>query len=335
MAASRSNRFRFPLWIFLTIFLTGWPLAWLLLERQLFHLGVRIGILLALLGVLAALAGQQLVRRRDREVIGLLSQALRHLEGPEGDVEEPALLLPIAQPLRGQLQHLLRRLRESYQASLQFAQNAAHELQTPLAIIKGNVELLLQSDRLTEEEIETLGVILQHTNRLGKLNSALILLSKIDNRRFADDGLIDIRRISERVLHLFSDLIRIQEIEVRTSFRQSVQVQMSETLAEILIANLIQNAIRHNAGEKGYIDIHLDHGQWSITNPGEWLEEDPQTLFKRFERRSASEESLGLGLSIVQRICERYGFTVSYDHRDALHKLLIDFGAAGRRTENK
>jgi len=262
----------------------------------------------------------QLIRKQ-------LFQILETLE--EFDVDEPKKVafeespFPIFNDLNEYLVELIDRVRKNYQANKQFTQNASHELQTPLAIIKGHIELLLQSPRIQEKEIESLGTVLQNTNRLSKINRALILLSKIEHDRFIDTKKVNIKNIIEEILYNFQDLIQIQRIEIHKFYDANLEVEMSETLAEILITNLIQNAIRYNIDVDGFIKININNNAFSISNSGHPPTMPIETLFKRFKRNSEVEESLGLGLSIVKRICEQSELVVDYKYNDGLHQLSI------------
>jgi signal transduction histidine kinase len=97
---------------------------------------------------------------------------------------------------------------------------------------------------------------------------------------------------------------------------------MSTTLAEILMANLLQNAIRHNLSE-GYIKIEINKKELKISNPGKPLATAPENLFTRFYRESKKEESLGLGLSIVKMIAEQSRLEVGYAFGDGVHTVSI------------
>jgi len=211
----------------------------------------------------------------------------------------------------------MNRVRKNYQANKQFTQNASHELQTPLAVIKGHVEILLQSPRIGEKEIESLAAVLQNTNRLSKINSSLILLSKIEHQRFSDTINVDFEKVVEEVLKNFKDLISIQEIRIEKKYDGKFKVEMSETLAEILIANLMQNAIRHNIEEDGFIKIEITANEFSICNPGVAPKMKTESLFKRFKR------DLGLGLSIVKRICEQSELDIQYEFLNDIHQLTV------------
>ncbi|MFK7979312.1 MAG: sensor histidine kinase [Saprospiraceae bacterium] len=269
-----------------------------------------------------------ITNRRIQGVRNQLTQIIETLE--EFDVDEPKKVIfekssyPLFNEVNESILELIERIRSNYQANRQFTQNASHELQTPLAIIKGHGEILLNSPHLKEKEVTSLGVILQNTNRLAKLNHALILLSKIENNRYSDVETVTIQEVISEMLANFKDLINLQEIKIEKDFGQGLTVEMSETLAEILFANLFQNAIRYNV-EDGFIRVQIKDRTVTISNSGEVLEVAPESLFKRFKRESTVEESLGLGLSIVKRICDLYEIEVTYLHQHGLHQLVLVF----------
>ena len=289
---------------------------------------IAIAIPLLVLGI-----GFRLITRQRIQIIrNQLYQILQTLE--EFDVDEPSKVafeespFPIFNELNEYLIELIDRIRGNFQANKQFTQNASHELQTPLAIIKGHVELLLQSPNIGQKEVESLAVVLQNTNRLSRLNSALVLLSKIEHQRFGDTEVVDFSIIAEEALQNFKDLIQIQEIEIKKDYTAIFSAEMSITLAEILITNLLQNAIRYNEEEAGEIYIRMDTEQLSISNPGKELKVSPLQLFKRFKRESDVEESLGLGLSIVKKICEQSDLTIDYTFQNSWHTLTIKKGVS-------
>ena len=283
-------------------------------------------ILLAFIPMLILGIGFQIItQQRIEKFRTQLYQILETLE--EFDVDEPQPVqfekssFTIFNELNEHLIEFINRIRENYQANKQFTQNASHELQTPLAVIKGQVETLLQSPNIGEKEIESLASVLQNTNRLSKLNSALILLSKIEHQRFSDTKIICFNEVFDEVLHNFKDIINIREIKIEKSYVDTFSIEMSETLAEILIANLIQNAIRYNTESK--IHIHISNKEVIISNPGKALTVNPQVLFKRFQREATLEESLGLGLSIVKRICDQSALEISYIFEKGMHSLRV------------
>ena len=258
------------------------------------------------------------IRDQIREIIETLD---------EFDVDEPRKVefekspYPIINELNEYILEIIDRVRANYRANKQFTQNASHELQTPLAVIKGYVETLLQSPNMKEREFEALGAIMQNTNRLSKLNAALILLSKIENQRFSDFEKVNFETLTDSMLINFKDLLFVQEIEIRKNKSGIFEVEMSHALADILVANLIQNAIRHNEGN--FIDIEISNNYFKISNIGKKAVVAPEQLFKRFKRDSEIEESLGLGLSIIRKIGEVSGIRTTYEVNGNRHVFTL------------
>ena len=125
-------------------------------------------------------------------------------------------------------------------------------------------------------------------------------------------------------LNNYEELISAKLITIKKNIAGNVNINMNETLAEIFVSNLITNAIKHNI-DKGSIEISLTNKSLSISNTGLPLHGDPSELFERFKKDKVSSESLGLGLSIVKKICERYRYSINYIYNDPLHITTINF----------
>ncbi|MEP7107037.1 MAG: HAMP domain-containing sensor histidine kinase [Ferruginibacter sp.] len=216
------------------------------------------------------------------------------------------------------------RVSKDYEALKSFTENASHEIQTPLAIIQSKSELLMQSDGLQEEQVAHIQSIHDACIRLSKLNQSLILLTKIDNHQFRETGTIKPDILIHRQLNNYDELIAIKQIQITTTIDDNCKVAMNETMAEILISNLITNAIKHNI-EKGKIEIILTKQQLVIRNTGTDLRTKPAELFERFRKDNQASTSLGLGLSIVQKICEQNSFSVDYSFSGSMHIVSIQF----------
>jgi signal transduction histidine kinase len=206
----------------------------------------------------------------------------------------------------------------------QFTENASHEIQTPLAIIKAKSELLLQQEELDQEAVKEIMSINEGVTRLSKLNQALLQLMKIENRQYQETEAIDLSGLLEQKLQRLNELIEMKNINLKTSINKNVFVNMNVSLADIMISNLLNNSIKHNVFG-GELIIKLIPKELSIKNTGETLRIDPQKLFDRFVKESTSNDSIGLGLSLVKQICETYNFAVSYNYEHSMHELKINF----------
>ena len=219
---------------------------------------------------------------------------------------------------------MTERIKNDYLNLKEYIENASHEIQTPLAIINSKMELLLQSGDMKEKQYKTVADAYEASNRLSRLNKTLILLAKIENRQFPESEPVNPAIMINHQLESLEDLIYAKKIKVVKQVEEQVTVLMNPYLAEILLVNLIKNALRHNI-PGGDLKIELTGNSLVIANSGPALTLDPDMLFKRFHTSSSSPESLGLGLSIVQKICTMYGFKVSYSYQNNMHVMLVVF----------
>ena len=213
---------------------------------------------------------------------------------------------------------------KDYEALKNFTENASHEIQTPLAVVHSKLELLMQSDNFTELQMKDIETINSEVSRLSKLNHSLLLLTKIDNLQFQETGTTAIGKIILKHLDNYEELITAKQITLTKNIDTAFEVLMNETMAEVLISNLITNAIKHNM-EHGFINISLHEKQLTIENTGTSLQCKPEELFERFKKDEPQSESLGLGLSIVKKIGEQYNLKVMYSCIDRLHTLTVQF----------
>ena len=223
------------------------------------------------------------------------------------------------------LANLAQKIRTDFENLKEFTENASHEIQTPLAIIKSKLEMILQDQSLDDNQHQTIQAAFESTIRLSKLNETLLLLSRIENQQFVGQEEIDIiQLIRSRIDHL-KELFDLKGIMIMFQINDRVVFTMNPSLAEILINNLLGNALRHNV-ENGRIVVASDHKEISISNSGIDHEIDSARLFQRFAKNSAFRESNGLGLSIAQEICKLSRLKMTYHFSDELHHFVISSG---------
>lgn len=214
------------------------------------------------------------------------------------------------------------KVNQEYHSLKNFTENAAHEMQTPLAILNARLDLLIQNENISEKEIGQLQEMYGAVNRLTRLNKSLLLLTKIENRQFSESESIQLDQLIEEKIIQFSDLIKARNISIETDI-QLVTLKMNHHLADIVINNLISNAIHHNI-QNGSITISLEQDELMISNTGSKISIDPDKVFERFQK-SRQSEGLGLGLAIVKQICDQYNFIVQYSFVDNLHIMRLIF----------
>lgn len=225
--------------------------------------------------------------------------------------------------LNDSIQSLLQRNSDTYLSQKQFNENASHELQTPLAISINKLELLAERGALTDEDAVTVGEVIQALESLKRLNKALLLLSKIENQQFAAEQQVRFNDIFQKLVRDFADLLRFRKVEVQLVEQGSFERQMNSTLAEILVMNLLKNAIVHNM-PGGSIVIRVLESGFSIENTGAFAEPlDEEKMFDRFYKRSAENGSTGLGLAIVKAIAGLYDLSAHYSFSAGKHQFSI------------
>ncbi|WP_430817315.1 sensor histidine kinase [Carboxylicivirga sp. RSCT41] len=217
-----------------------------------------------------------------------------------------------------------KKIKEDYIRLKEYTGNTSHELQTPLAIINAKLDELIQADNLTEEQIKTIAGLIETTNRLSKTNQALIFLAKLDNRVFSDAVPVNFNELIRQQLENLEPLIDEAGLQVEVISSSQLSSTMNMSLAHTLTLNLLKNAIRHNVSD-GFIKIRFDQNILQITNSGLPVTYEPEKLFGRFQKNSQHPQSLGIGLSIVKRICDISAISISYHQHANEHIFELTF----------
>jgi signal transduction histidine kinase len=196
-------------------------------------------------------------------------------------------------------------------------------LQTPLAICRTKLELLAQTQDLTQEQADLVGSLLDATDRLTRLNKDLLLLSKIENRQFLQTEEVDLKSVITKCLAVYRHKAQEKDLVLKLSFDEAPFIIANPVLLEVLINNIISNAIRH-ANDGGTVTIDSTTSGLTVSNSGDPLVH-PEKIFDRFHRESRATMGSGLGLSIVKKICEIAGFKIAYHYASPLHQFKIVF----------
>ncbi|MBC9794451.1 sensor histidine kinase [Sinomicrobium weinanense] len=218
---------------------------------------------------------------------------------------------------------LIKHTMEAYSNQKQFTENAAHELQTPLAIISNKLELLLEKNSMESADAEVVSETLQIVSTLTQLNRSLLLLSKIENKQFFDNKEISVNHLVHQVVENLGDFARFKEVDINIEEKGQASLSMDDTLANILISNLVKNAVFHNL-KGGYVNIEVRENKLVVRNSSPHGKMEEKDLFKRFFRKNQSQQSTGLGLAIVKAICRLYGFSITYSYREE-HCFTVEF----------
>lgn len=220
------------------------------------------------------------------------------------------------------VEQMTRKAVSDYKNLKEFSENASHELQTPLAIAKGKLELLTETN-LTEEQYRYVESLEKSVKKLSRLSESLSLLTKIENHEFENNQTVNLSSLIEDSIEEFREFITLNKLNVKADVAKDIRIHMHPILAEILWTNLFQNAIKHNT-ENGVIEVSLTEEKLVIKNTGEVLTTDPDLLFERFRKEDQSSSSIGLGLSIIEQIAHQNQLRLSYINKNQWHRFEID-----------
>ena len=216
------------------------------------------------------------------------------------------------------------RSNEAYEKQKQFIGNASHELQTPLAVLGGRIDWMLDNDSLGEENIGELVKMKREVVYISRLNKTLLLLTKIDNGQFPDVMDVNLSSIVQSQKEMYEEIFSRKNIHCSLEMQDSpVVVRMNETLATILVTNLIKNAFMHSP-EGGIVTIALDGNGLAVENSGE-TPLDRERIFDRFYQGAKKEGSTGLGLALAKTIADKNGMQFSYSFAGGRHRFRINF----------
>ncbi|AUD06903.1 sensor histidine kinase [Spirosoma pollinicola] len=229
--------------------------------------------------------------------------------------------------LNRSLSELTQNLRRQFLLQKQFTENASHELQTPLAVASAELDFLLQSNHLTENDYAHLQRATDALERLSQLNRSLLLLIQVENNQFANDDAVEISELLNQYSDEYEPFFQHKNMALNRAITPNIDLRMNHQLAGVLIANLLKNAIRHGK-TGGCVGIELTPEKLTICNTGDPLPFAANQLFNRFVKNPARPDSIGLGLALVRQICDRYGLPITYQYNieKGIHEFRVGLG---------
>ena len=212
---------------------------------------------------------------------------------------------------------------KAYEEQKQFIENASHELQTPLAIVRGKVELLAESEGMTEQQMEQLDEIYATLGRAVKLNKSLLLLSRIENGQYTEMEDVSVDEILDELLPDLMDIYEHKQVRlIRKREEQPFIIRCNHSLAQILVSNLVKNSLLHNR-EGGELQVLTTPTSLVIKNTGD-VPLEGEKLFRRFYHgMDGKKDSTGLGLAIAHSIALSSSLKLTYEWQDSMHTFRL------------
>ncbi|NTW52032.1 MAG: HAMP domain-containing protein [Chlorobiaceae bacterium] len=217
---------------------------------------------------------------------------------------------------------LFDRLQDAFQREKQFTADASHELKTPLAVVKGTLDVLVRKPRDIVHYEDRIRYCLDELNRMARLIDQLLMLARYENDT-KNPNIVKVE-ISESLHSVISriELLALEkQISIRLENTPSGTVAADPAMLEMMLENILSNAIKYSPAGSS-IEIATSrravHLVCTITDHGVGIpEEKLQKIFDRFyrvdESRSSSTGGFGLGLSIVRKLADlqHIGISVS------------------------
>ncbi|HEV3411628.1 MAG TPA: HAMP domain-containing sensor histidine kinase [Puia sp.] len=234
------------------------------------------------------------------------------------------------------LRKMTEKAKEDYQTLKEFTENASHELQTPTAIIRGKLDLLMESD-IRDEQAVLIAEMQNALERLSRIHSSLTLLTKLENKEYGRSESVNMSSLVKAALGSFEELIEMKSLHLKAEVGENVYVSLHPALADLLLMNLVSNAIRHNAapadvgsgmdanGAEGWMMVRLTQEGLVVANSGLAPQVPVEELFERFKKGNPGGDSIGIGLAIVRQICDLGHFTIEYLFKDRVHMIAVGF----------
>jgi signal transduction histidine kinase len=226
--------------------------------------------------------------------------------------------------LNNAIEKLINRNIKIYNTQREFIDNAAHELQTPLAIFRSNIDLLIQSENLTTKQAQIITTINKNIDKLIKLNKNLLILSKIDQNTEIEVEQFNLNEILEKQISFFKEQANAKQVNFQYKCENNILVTANKNLTEILCSNLLLNALQHNI-DNGIVSVEIKQNRLIVSNTSNQPEITNDRLFNRFAKSPQNKQGNGLGLAIVKKIIDQNNWKISYMHSENWHFFTVEF----------
>jgi signal transduction histidine kinase len=276
-------------------------------------------ILLVLVGITSIFISQQILAPFHKSLAAIENFSLRQTKS----IQLPDTQTSEFKKLNQFVKTMTAKAQDDYKSLKEFTENAAHELQTPLAVIRGKLELLLESD-IDEKQARLIADAHQSAERLTRINQSLTLLNKLENQEFETVQFINLSKQLNHNISILAELMDMKSITLQTDIQEHVSIRLNAALADMLLTNLLSNAIRHN-NDQALITIRLTSSALTIANSGNPPNAPTSEMFQRFRKGNESQDSVGLGLSIVKQICDISDLRVEYNFKAPFHIIEISW----------
>lgn len=293
-------------------------------DELIYDLTTALIVLYIVLVISIVVVNGYLLNKAMRPFYLILDKLKKYQFGIPADQENKEYIIKEFEELNVEINEMIERNELVFYQQKQFIENASHELQTPLAIVINKIDLLIQNDDLDEKNLNFLTGVKNDLRRMVGLNKSLLMLSKIENSQFNKTAGVDFNALISKLVRNYEDFIEFKKVDVNIIEKGSFEADFNRDLADILLSNLLKNAIKYN-NEEGTLNIMIEDDRITFQNSGAAMGLDPSRIFDRFYKQSSDHTSTGLGLSIIKTIIKQYpGWDIVYKFEDKMHYFILE-----------
>lgn len=279
-----------------------------------------VAALIGAVGVFAALSlviAMWLSTRVLKPVTDLVTRVRRFNRSKQPEELAPHFIADEVGELAASLDDYARRLTELVVRDREFNADVSHELRTPLAVIRGATELLLAQEGLPDKTRERIRRIERATRQCTELTQALLLLSRNERGAPTDGETSDVAQVVDQVIDTHRPQLGNKPIEVivERDAEESLVAAPASVLS-VALGNLIGNAIKYTQEGTVRVSVHPDRVVVEDTGPGLGGESGDKLMERGYRGQGAQGKGAGLGLAIVSRLCDLYGWRVTLASRE-------------------
>lgn len=286
-------------------------------------------ITLIVVVVASVLVNRMLFRRLWQPFYASIAAIGRFQLGSQKPEDFPDTSIEEFRFMNDQFRKMAEKVNKEYVVLKEFTENASHEMQTPLAIIRSKLDLAIQDQHLSESQSTTLRSAYASVKRLTSLNRSLLLIAKISNNQYSESTVVNIKD------KLYDKIIQFTELwkdRLTVTYELSdAEIHANPDLVDILLNNIFSNASKHNI-QNGKVMLHLTDTTLEIKNTGKPVPLDETRMFQRFYKASPEDDNNGLGLSILKQICDLSGITPAYSFSENIHAFTFQWTRPDRQT---
>lgn len=224
------------------------------------------------------------------------------------------------------------RLRELVERDKAFNADVSHELRTPLAVIAGATELMLGQPDLSEKSRVRLLRIARAARQSTDITSALLHLVRAERGTWEDTRAEDVGAVVRQVVDNYRPLVGERPLEIEVTETNRLSVIAPESVIAVTVGNLVGNSVRY--AQEGRVDVVVETGRVMILDTGPGIAEDelPRIFDRHYRGHTADGKGAGLGLSIVRRLCDLFGWRIEFSNRpEGGLKVVVHFFADQER----